>query len=163
MKEPTVVRLAETERVSFGPLSHYQPIIGNDEGTTPVRTGIQTAQPGYEAPLHSHPYVEIIHILEGSAEAWIEGRESEPIVLEQGDTLDSSRYAAQLSCPRGPGAAPARHPRLAQTHRRVPGRRAQRRTRLPRDRSMTFRLGEMTFRLGVACGALFVLTSGAMA
>jgi len=28
---------------------------------------------------------------------------------------------------------------------------------------MTFRLGEMTFRLGVACGALFVLTSGAMA
>ncbi|PYO01973.1 MAG: hypothetical protein DMD91_05715 [Candidatus Rokuibacteriota bacterium] len=91
MKEPTVVRLAETERVSFGPLSHYQPIIGNDEGTTPVRTGIQTAQPGYEAPLHSHPYVEIIHILEGSAEAWIEGRESEPIVLEQGDTLDRVR------------------------------------------------------------------------
>ena len=87
MKEPTIVRLAETERVSFGPLAYYQPIIGNDEGTTPVRTGIQTAQPGYEAPLHSHPYVEIIHILEGSAEAWIEGRESEPIVLEQGDTL----------------------------------------------------------------------------
>ena len=41
MKEPTVVRLAETERVSFGPLSHYQLIIGDDEGTTPLRTGIQ--------------------------------------------------------------------------------------------------------------------------
>src|SRR6266705_4829588 len=55
--------------------------------STPVRTGIQTAQPGYEAPLHSHPYVEILHILDGAAEAWIEGREDEPIVLEQGDTL----------------------------------------------------------------------------
>jgi quercetin dioxygenase-like cupin family protein len=87
MKEPTVVRLAQTERVSFGPLSHYQPIIGDEEGTTPVRTGIQTAQPGYQAPLHSHPYVEIIHILDGAAEAWIEGREDAPIVLETGDTL----------------------------------------------------------------------------
>ena len=37
MKEPTVVRLDETERVSFGPLSHYQPIIGDDAGTTPGR------------------------------------------------------------------------------------------------------------------------------
>ena len=91
MKEPVVVRLAETERVSFGPLSHYQPIIGDDEGTTPVRTGIQTAQPGYEAPLHSHPYVEILHILDGSAEAWIEGREDAPTVLEKGDVCRVAR------------------------------------------------------------------------
>jgi quercetin dioxygenase-like cupin family protein len=87
MKEPTVVRLAETERVSFGPLSEYQPIIGDDEGSTPVRTGIQTARPGYEAPVHSHPYLEILHILAGAAEAWIDGREGEAIVLEAGDTL----------------------------------------------------------------------------
>jgi mannose-6-phosphate isomerase-like protein (cupin superfamily) len=87
MKEPTVVRLAETERVSFGPLSEYQPIIGDDDGTTPLRTGIQTARPGYQAPLHSHPYVEILHILEGTAEAWMDGGEAEPIVLEPGDTL----------------------------------------------------------------------------
>jgi mannose-6-phosphate isomerase-like protein (cupin superfamily) len=87
MKEPTVVRLDETERVSFGPLSEYQPIIGDDEGTTPLRTGIQTAQPGYQAPLHSHPYVEILHILEGAAEAWMEGGQDKPIVLEKGDTL----------------------------------------------------------------------------
>ena len=87
MKEPTVVRLSATERVSFGPLSEYQPIIGDDAGSTPVRTGIQTARPGYEAPVHSHPYVEILHILDGAAEAWIDGREDEPIVLEVGDTL----------------------------------------------------------------------------
>ena len=87
MDKPTVVRLKETERVSFGPLSEYQPIIGDDAGTTPLRTGIQTAQPGYQAPLHSHPYVEVLHILEGTAEAWMEGGEHAPIVLEPGDTL----------------------------------------------------------------------------
>jgi len=83
MKEPTVVRLEETERVSFGPLSHYQLIIGDDEGTTPVRTGIQTAQPGYAAPVHQHPYVEILHILDGVAEAWIDGREHEAVTRER--------------------------------------------------------------------------------
>ena len=73
--------------VSFGPLAHYQPIIGDDEGTTPVRTGIQTSQPGYVAPVHSHPYLEILHILDGTAEAWLEGREDEKVVLGKGDTI----------------------------------------------------------------------------
>src|SRR5438445_9402663 len=49
MKEPIIVRLEDTEPVSFGPLSQYQLIIGDDEGTTPVRTGIQTVPPGYVA------------------------------------------------------------------------------------------------------------------
>ena len=87
MKEPTVVRLEDTEQVSFGPLSHYQLIIGDDEGSTPVRTGIQTAEPGYVAPVHQHPYIEILHILDGAAEAWIEGRESEAVTLRRGDTI----------------------------------------------------------------------------
>src|SRR5688500_12604887 len=109
MKEPTVVRLDETERVSFGPLSQYQPIIGDDAGTTPVRTGIQTAQPGYEAPLHSHPYVEILHILDGSAEAWMEG--GKPIVLERGDTLAIPAHTAHSFRVRGEQAL-----RLLGTH-----------------------------------------------
>jgi mannose-6-phosphate isomerase-like protein (cupin superfamily) len=87
MDKPTVVRLDETERVSFGPLSHYQLIIGDDAGTTPVRTGIQTAEPGYEAQVHQHPYVEILHILDGAAEAWIDGREDEAVTLRKGDTI----------------------------------------------------------------------------
>jgi quercetin dioxygenase-like cupin family protein len=87
MSDPRVVRLDETERVSFGPLSHYQPIIGDDAGTTQLRTGIQTAQPGYVAPVHSHPYLEVLHILDGSAEAWIEGREDRAVVLRKGDTI----------------------------------------------------------------------------
>jgi mannose-6-phosphate isomerase-like protein (cupin superfamily) len=87
MKDMKVVRLEDTERVSFGPLSHYQLIVGDDEGSTPVRTGIQTAQPGYAAPVHSHPYVEILHILDGIAEAWIDGEPSSAVVLRKGDTI----------------------------------------------------------------------------
>jgi quercetin dioxygenase-like cupin family protein len=87
MADPTVIRLDETQTVKFGPDACYQPIIGDEEGTTPVRTGIQTSQPGYVAPMHSHPYIEILHILDGVAEAWVEGRESEKIRLEKGDTI----------------------------------------------------------------------------
>jgi len=87
MSDVQVVRLSETEQVSFGPLSHYQPIIGDDAGTTPLRTGIQTAQPGYEAPVHSHPYLEVLHILDGVAEAWIDGQEDRKVVLRKGDTI----------------------------------------------------------------------------
>jgi len=87
MKDITVIRLDDTERVSFGPLSHYQPIVGDDAGSTPVRTGIQTAQPGYAAAVHSHPYIEILHILDGAAEAWIDGRPESLVVLRKGDTI----------------------------------------------------------------------------
>jgi quercetin dioxygenase-like cupin family protein len=87
MSELRVVRLDETERVSFGPLSHYRPIIGDDVGSTPFRTGIQTAQPGYEAPVHSHPYLEVLHVLEGTAEAWVDGQEERRVRLQPGDTI----------------------------------------------------------------------------
>ena len=87
MKDITVIRLDDTERVSFGPLSHYQPIVGDDAGSTPVRTGIQTAQPGYAAAVHSHPYIEILHILDGIAEAWIDGRPESLVLLRKGDTI----------------------------------------------------------------------------
>jgi quercetin dioxygenase-like cupin family protein len=87
MADPKVVRLAETEIVKFGPDAFYQPIIGDDEGSTPVRTGIQTSEPGYVAPMHSHPYMEILHILDGTAEAWVEGQEDRPVRLEKGDTI----------------------------------------------------------------------------
>ena len=87
MADMQVIRLADTEVVKFGPDATYQLIIGDDEGSTPVRTGIQTAEPGYVAPVHQHPYVEILHILDGAAEAWLEGRESEAVTLRRGDTM----------------------------------------------------------------------------
>jgi len=87
MTEVTVVRLEETEIVKFGPDAFYQPILGDDEGTTPIRTGIQTSEPGYVAPVHSHPYMEILHILDGTAEAWVDGREHDRVTLRKGDTI----------------------------------------------------------------------------
>src|SRR5262249_61966392 len=87
MSASKVVKLDETEVVSFGPLAHYQPIIGDEEGTTPIRTGIQTSQPGYEAPMHSHPYLEVLHILDGTAEASQEGPEAQRELLRTGDNI----------------------------------------------------------------------------
>ena len=87
MADMKVIRLSESEIVNFGPDSFYQPLLGDDAGTTPVRTGIQTCQPGYVAHTHSHPYIEIIHILEGTAEAWVEGQEDSKVRLEVGDTI----------------------------------------------------------------------------
>jgi quercetin dioxygenase-like cupin family protein len=87
MADLIVKRLDETEIVKFGPDAIYQPIIGDDEGSTPVRTGIQTSQPGYVAPVHSHPYMEILHILDGVAEAWVDGREDSRVILRKGDTI----------------------------------------------------------------------------
>jgi quercetin dioxygenase-like cupin family protein len=87
MADVKVIRLAETEVVKFGADAVYQLIIGDDEGTTPVRTGIQTSQPGYVAPVHSHPYMEILHILDGTAEAWIDGEDGSKVRLEKGDTI----------------------------------------------------------------------------
>ncbi len=87
MRERKVIRLDETEIVKFGPDAHYQPILGDEQGGTPIRTGIQTSQPGYVAPMHSHPYLEVLHILDGTAEAWIEGGEDRPVHLRKGDTI----------------------------------------------------------------------------
>jgi quercetin dioxygenase-like cupin family protein len=87
MNDAKVVRLDEVEVVKFGPNAVYQLIIGDDAGTTPIRTGIQTSQPGYQAPMHSHPYLEILHILDGTAEAWFEGEENARIILRKGDTI----------------------------------------------------------------------------
>ena len=64
----------------------YQTLVGDTEGSTPVRVGIQTSPPGYATPIHSHPYMEILTILEGTAEAWMEGREG-LVPLEPGMTL----------------------------------------------------------------------------
>ncbi len=82
-----VKRLEDTEVVKFGPDATYQLLIGDDAGSTPVRAGIQTSQPGYVAPAHAHPYMEILHVLDGVAEAWIDGREAEKVTLRKGDTV----------------------------------------------------------------------------
>jgi len=53
----------------------YQTLVGDERGSTPVRVGIQTSAPGYKTLLHSHPYMEVLTVLEGQGEAWTEGDE----------------------------------------------------------------------------------------
>ena len=83
----TVIRYADASQVAFGPLSDYRPLVSDDHSDLAIRTGIQTARPGYEAKLHCHPYVEILHILDGEAEAWQRGSEASRVTLKAGDTL----------------------------------------------------------------------------
>ncbi len=76
-------RTVEAEEFPGG--ATYHTLVGDDEGSTPVRTGIQVSPPGYRTPEHSHPYVEVITVLEGTGEAWAEGEDT--VRLEPGVTL----------------------------------------------------------------------------
>lgn len=82
-----VIRYDSIHSVAFGPLSEYRALISDDHSDLAIRTGIQTCRPGYEAKPHWHPYVEILHILDGCAEAWAQGEEASPRTLRAGDTL----------------------------------------------------------------------------
>ena len=64
----------------------YQTLVGDPQGSTPIRVGIQTSPPGYKTPLHSHPYLETITVLEGEGEAWLEGS-ADLVALKPGVTL----------------------------------------------------------------------------
>ncbi len=85
LQAPKVRKLGDASRVDFGPLAFYHPLIA--DGDTPVRTGIQTSAPGYVAPMHWHPYIELLFIIEGEAEVWLQGGEAEPIHLGAGDCV----------------------------------------------------------------------------
>ncbi len=82
-----VLRLSERERITFSEDSFYQPILNGENGGFPIFTGIQTAEPGYQTPPHQHPYVEVLHVLEGEMEAWLVGKEDETAMLRPGDTI----------------------------------------------------------------------------
>jgi quercetin dioxygenase-like cupin family protein len=83
----TVIRHDERPEVAFPGGAAYRAILGDDTGAgVPVRTGIQTSQPGYMTRPHSHPYVEILTVLEGEGEAWLAGDES-TVRLEPGVTI----------------------------------------------------------------------------
>src|SRR5271166_2979457 len=82
----TVIRHAERPTVTLPGGAAYQPIIGDDTGDgLPIRTGIQTSQPGYATPLHWHPYAEILTVIEGHGEAWLDGEDG-VVTMEPGVT-----------------------------------------------------------------------------
>ncbi len=82
---PRVARLDAAEKIAFGPLSHYQKLLGDDGG--PIFTGVQTCEPGYQTARHHHPYVESLFIVEGTMEAWLVGDEANRITLHAGDMI----------------------------------------------------------------------------
>ena len=87
----TVIREAERPIVDFPGGATYKTLIGDDNGGgVPIRTGIQTSQPGYETRVHSHPYVEVLTVLSGRGEAWLvnsAGGEAGTIPMTQGVTI----------------------------------------------------------------------------
>ena len=96
-----VLRLAEAEAISFGPLAQYQRLTGDDG--LPVFTGVQTCQPGYATPLHWHPYAEYLFVLEGELEAWTEGQEHTPARLNPGDMIALPASTPHVFRNAGPG------------------------------------------------------------
>ena len=83
----TLVREEERPVVPFPGGATYRTLIGDDNGADiPVRTGIQTSQPGYATPPHSHPYAEILTVIEGRGEAWLDGEEG-VAMMEPGVTI----------------------------------------------------------------------------
>jgi quercetin dioxygenase-like cupin family protein len=83
----TVIRHAERPTAVFPGGALYQPIVGDDTGADlPIRTGIQTSPPGYQTRLHSHPYAEVLTVLEGRGEAWLAGEER-VVALQPGVTI----------------------------------------------------------------------------
>jgi mannose-6-phosphate isomerase-like protein (cupin superfamily) len=88
MPDPiTVIRDEERPVVDFPGGATYRTLIGDDNGAgIPIRTGIQTSQPGYATRVHSHPYVEVLTVIEGRGEAWLDGEEG-TIAMQPGVTI----------------------------------------------------------------------------
>src|SRR5262245_7107586 len=81
-----VVHHTNVPREAFRTGMTYQMLVGDERGSTPVRVGIQTSAPGYKTLLHSDAYLEIVTVLEGQGEAWIEGSD-DLIPIAPGTTL----------------------------------------------------------------------------
>ena len=83
----TIIREAERPLVDFPGGATYRALIGDDNGAEiPIRTGIQTSQPGYATRVHSHPYVEVLTVVSGRGEAWLDGEEG-TIAMVPGVTI----------------------------------------------------------------------------
>lgn len=83
-----VTRIEDTDLVSYGPQSDVRVLIGDEQGSTPIRTALQTCQPGYDVPAHCHPYIEYLIILQGAAEFRIEVDGIQKMVLRKGDAVE---------------------------------------------------------------------------
>jgi quercetin dioxygenase-like cupin family protein len=83
-----VTRHGDNEVIHYGTKSDLRVLVGDDEGSTPVRVAIQTCEPGYDVPVHCHPYIEYLIVLEGSARFRIETDGIQTVELRKGDTVE---------------------------------------------------------------------------
>ena len=81
-----VIRHDDVPEETFPGGATYRTIVGDEAGSTPVRCGIQTSPPGYATPNHSHPYDEVVTVLEGRGEAWFDGG-GDPVEMLPGMTV----------------------------------------------------------------------------
>ena len=81
-----IIRLEDVPEEAFAGGATYQTIVGDEAGSTPVRVGVQVSPPGYSTGTHSHPYMEVVSVIEGTGEAWIEG-EGGVVDIGPGTTL----------------------------------------------------------------------------
>ena len=83
-----VIRSEDTELISYGPKSDLRVLIGDDAGSTTIRTALQTCKKGYDVPIHCHPYIEYLIVLQGAAEFRIEDNGTQTVVLKKGDSVE---------------------------------------------------------------------------
>src|SRR5712691_509440 len=116
----TVIREEERPVVDFPGGATYRTIIGDDTGDgLPIRTGIQTSQPGYQTRVHSHPYVETLTVIAGvrrSLARWRAGHRC-PGTRRHGRV--AGEPTARLPRRRRSAARHLRHPYVRQAHRQL--------------------------------------------
>jgi len=70
-----IIDVKDVAKQTFPGGATYQTLVGDAEGTTPIRLGLQISEPGYSTGTHSHPYMEVVTVIEGTGEAWVEGQD----------------------------------------------------------------------------------------
>lgn len=81
-----IIRLDDVPKEPFPSGATYQTLVGDESGGTPLRVGVQVSPPGYSTGTHSHPYMEVVSVIEGEGEAWIEG-EAGTVFIGPGTTM----------------------------------------------------------------------------
>ena len=81
-----VIHLDTVPVEAFHDGATYQTLVGDEVGSTPVRLGLQVSPPGFSTGEHHHPYMEIVTVIEGEGEAWIDGEGGE-MTIGPGTTM----------------------------------------------------------------------------
>ena len=81
-----IIELDHVPEEQFAGGATYRTLVGDAAGSTPLRVGVQVSPPGYSTGTHSHPYLEVVSVIEGEGEAWIEGRDG-TVPIGPGTTL----------------------------------------------------------------------------